>query len=472
LSGARALWFLIIGPLLLGVQAVCHARQNSGATAPPPATAEKFKGVNQGYALLSSRNYAQAEAAFRNALAQQPRSVSATRGLALTLWNEGKKSEAVQEFTIAAQLSPGDFQAHYDLAKAAWDVAEQFAQTGAGKSPSALPLQAASYQHLAISEMRRALELRPNDAGVQLSLAQLYLEAGKPKDAATQAAQAATLKSSNPMAFLILGQAYFAQGDDVRATAEYQKAIQLSPHNPAPYLDLAQLQARARNLAGAETSLRNAIRADPTSASAYAALGQLLLEAHHGTQAQNFLARAVALNPSDWESQYRLGKILVDAGQFDQADTLFQKALKLHPDFPKARKQLALQMLRGGNFAGAEAQAQAIFSLNPQSPEGHQVMALVLWKQRNYDGSLAECAQALNGNPNSPRTLAVQALDLWQENRHGDAQRALVTAGKLQPKILSSEIFCRLVLCDAHDISIVGNFLQKNRWVLNPPPDY
>ena len=463
---------LLLVPGLRCVRAAGFAKTQAGISASSPAAAAEAGAVNEGYGLLATRNYPQAEAAFRGALAAQPHSVSATRGLGLALWNEGKKDEAVQELTVAAQMAPGDFQAHFDLANAAWDVAEQSAQHGGKKTQSASPMPAGGYLQLAISEMRRAQELRPKDAGVQLSLARLYLSAGKPKDAAAQAAQAARLDPSNPAALVTLGQAYFAQGDDVQATSEYQKAIQLNAHDPAAYIALGQLRARAGNVAGAEEAFRSAIQASPTSAPAYAALGQLLLQTHQKTEAQTLLARALALNPDDWETEYQLGKALADTGKFDQAGKLFQKALDLNPDFPAARKQLALQMLRRGNLTGAAAQAQAIFTRNPQSHEGHQVMALVLWKQRDYDGSLAECGQALSSGSESPRTLAIQALDLWQQRRRRDAQRALITAGKLQPKILSSEVFCRLVLCDAHDVSIVSDFLQKNRWILTPPPDY
>jgi hypothetical protein len=35
----------------------------------------------------------------------------------------------------------------------------------------------------------------------------------------------------------------------------------------------------------------------------------------------------------------------------------------------------------------------------------------------------------------------------------------------------TADVFCRLLLCDARDISVVSDFLRKNRWVLAPPPE-
>ena len=51
-----------------------------------------------------------------------------------------------------------------------------------------------------------------------------------------------------------------------------------------------------------------------------------------------------------------------------------------------------------------------------------------------------------------------------------DAQKAFRDAAKLDPKVGEADDFCRLLMCDAHDINIVSEFLHKNRWLLAPPP--
>ena len=50
-----------------------------------------------------------------------------------------------------------------------------------------------------------------------------------------------------------------------------------------------------------------------------------------------------------------------------------------------------------------------------------------------------------------------------------DAQKAYRDAAKADPKVGTSDVFCRLLLCDAHDIGIDSDFLHKNRWLLAPP---
>ena len=50
----------------------------------------------------------------------------------------------------------------------------------------------------------------------------------------------------------------------------------------------------------------------------------------------------------------------------------------------------------------------------------------------------------------------------------GAREAAFREAAKIEPKVGSAEVFCRLILCDARDIGPVSEFLHKIRWVLEP----
>jgi predicted Zn-dependent protease len=131
---------------------------------------------------------------------------------------------------------------------------------------------------------------------------------------------------------------------------------------------------------------------------------------------------------------------------------------------------LGLSGLRRGDLEGASEQANAILAQQPRAAEGHRLMALILWRRRDTEGALAEVAQALAADPYSTSMVALQAVGLWKLDRKRDAQQALVQAYKVQPQIIKSEVFCRLILCDAADISLIQDFLRKNRWVVLPTP--
>jgi tetratricopeptide (TPR) repeat protein len=421
--------------------------------------------LQKGYGSLSQKDYAAAEADFRQAVSALPKLASAHHGLGLALWDEGKRTQALQEFTAAAGLDPGDFALHYDLAEAEWAMAQDSEEAGGADSKAT----AADYRGIAIIEMRKALALNSKDADVHLNLARLYLQAKQPDDSISEAREAERLAPSNPAAAVALGDAYASKGNAVQATAAYQKAIQLNSHGGEGYLALGELLASQNKLPQAEAAFRQAIQAAPNLEAAYAALGQVLQQAQQPAEAVAALNRALQLDPRDWMSEFTLGEVYEREGNVAEAMKLYQNVLQLNPGFLPVRERYALDLVRRGDLAGATTQADSISSHNPAAPEGHRVMALVLWKQRNYDASLAECAMALAADSHSARTLAIQALDLWEQGQRSQARYAYVAASKLEANLTSALVFCRLVECGAGDITMVEDFIRKNRWALEPP---
>ena len=124
-----------------------------------------------------------------------------------------------------------------------------------------------------------------------------------------------------------------------------------------------------------------------------------------------------------------------------------------------------------GDLRQASAKADALIAEKPQAAEGHRLLALILWKQHDLEGALAECAMALGSEPDSASMLALQSISLWQLGRKKDAQAAFRQAAKIEPKVGTAEVFCRLVLCDARDIGVVSDFLRRNREVIAPAPE-
>jgi tetratricopeptide (TPR) repeat protein len=426
--------------------------------------------VARGFDLLARHNAAGAEAAFREAIARQPESQPAHRGLGLALRDEGKWADALRELQVATRLDPEDADAHYALGMVAWSLGAQATPPpGAGEK-----LPTAEYRDLAGQELNKALALRPQDVSLRLNLAAIYLDTGRAHEALAQAQEAVRLAPQNAAAHVALGRVYFEEGEEEKAASEFDAASRLGPGDGGAFLALGQLRFFQRKYPQAEQMFRRAIQVSPDLAPAYAALARILVEDGRGTEARSLLEKAVALDPQDWESQFQLAKLLIGAGEAGRATELLEKVARLRPDYLPAREQLALGLLRRGDFKGASSLAEALIAQNPQAPEGHRVMALALWKQRDYDNSLAECALALSGDPGSASMLALQAIALWQLDRRKEAQSAFRQLAKLEPRLAgagSSEIFCRLLVCDARDIGPVTEFLRKNRWLLQSPQD-
>jgi tetratricopeptide (TPR) repeat protein len=423
--------------------------------------------ILQGFSLLGEHNASGAEAVFRQAVEAQPEAEPAHRGLGLALREEGRLSDSLHELQTATRLDPSDADAHFSLGTVAWTLS----QPGNSSPARNTGLTPSDYQSLAGAEFSKALALSPKDAVLRMSLATLYLEADRSHEAAQQAAEAVSIAPNNATAHVVLGRSYFAGGEEEKAAVEYEAAAKLDPQDGGAYLALGQLRMFQRRYAPAEEALRQAIQVSPNLGSAYADLAQILQSEGKNNEARGLLEKSVALDSQsqDWQSQYQLAVLLNQAGESARATELLGKVLRANPDFPGAREQLAAGLLRHGDAPAATALAEKMIAKDPQGPEGHRIMALALWKQRDYEGSLAECAMALNADPNSAAMLTLQSIALWQMSHKKESQMAFREAAKVEPKVATADVFCRLLMCDSRDIVLVSEFLRKNRWVLEPP---
>ncbi len=440
------------------------------AQTPPPAQVEAVSPhahelILHGYDLLSNHHAPEAEKAFRQAIEVQPEVESAHRGLAVSLRDQGRLDEAFRELRTATQLDPSDADAHFALGSVAWDLSLP-ANQSAGKTGG---MNLTDYQSLAGIEFSRALALSPRDPMLRMNLAVLYLNSNREQDAVPQAEEAVRMTPADPAAHIILGRCYSLSGEAEKGAKEFETALQLDPQNGQANLELGELRRAEHRDDQAEEYLRQTIQVSPKLAAAYSELAQILITEGKNAEARALLEKSVALDSEDWQGQYELAVVLNQAGESARATELLNKVLKVNPDFPGAREQLAIGLLRRGDLQGATGIAGEMMAKTPQAPEGHRVMAWVLWKQRDYDACLAECAMALNFDGNSSSMLALQSIALWQAGRKKEAATTYREAAKVEPKVGESDIFCRLVLCDAHDITIVSDFLHKNRWVLLPP---
>ena len=460
---------LVLSAFCLLPTAFCLPARGQAPNAVSVPVGEVSKQANdlilQGFDLLSQHDEAGAEKAFRQAIDVQPEVEAAHRGLALALRDQGRLEEAFRELRTATQLNPADSDAHYTLGSVSWSLS----------LPANLPaakrggMSSADYQTLAGAEFSKALALSPKDPMLRMNLAVLYLNSDRKQDAIHQGEEAVGIAPGNAETHVILGRSYFASGEEERAAKEYEAALKLDPRNGEAFFAMGEMRMVQHRTAQAEEYLRQAIQVSPQLGPAYSALAQILMGEDKDSEARALLEKAVTLNSQDWQSQYELAVLLNQAGETARATDLLNKVLKGNPDFPGAREQLARGLLRRGDIPGATTMAGKMIAEDPQGPEGHRVMALVLWKQRDYDGSLAECAMALNVDQNHSAMLALQSIALWQAGRKKEAQTAYRYAAKIEPKVGNADVFCRLLLCDAHDINIVSDFLHKNRWVLLPP---
>ena len=244
------------------------------------------QGVQQGLALAQAGRYAQAEGAFRQVLAVNPRQARALNGLGFVELATGHMEQAARLFQSAIEADPGFPSAHNNLGTAL---------TRMGKPE----LGVACFQH--------ALKVDPN-----------YLEA-----------------MNN------LGNGLRIIGDLDAATVVFERLVKRKPNHPTAYKDLALLYLMSNRNKEAEKAARNALAIDPKNFDALCTLGGALATDGRMDEGAEAYERAIAIHPDDSGVLLEFGNSCMMNGRAEQAKSLWRKALALNPEAFEAYRYLS-----------------------------------------------------------------------------------------------------------------------------------
>ena len=248
---------------------------------------------------------AQAEALYRQILAQQRDHADAWHWLGVIAYQEGRQDDAVEEIGRAVALRPDYAEAHNNLGNA---------------------LKESGRLEAAIAAYRRALALKPGLAEAYSNLGDALHATGAYEEALTACRQALAIKPRLAEAHNNLGNGLQAKGLWDEAKAAYREAIACKP-----------------GYAEAHNNLGNILRAQGQGGAAVAAYRQ-----------------AIALKPNYAEAHGNLGVALEDVGQLDAAIAACRQAIALNPRLPAAHSNL-------GNALQAQGQLDAAIAAHRQA---------------------------------------------------------------------------------------------------------
>ena len=249
---------------------------------------------------------AEAEAAYRDALARRPHDLEALNNLAGVLGRLGRGDDAVTAYRAAIQHHPAALEPRLNLA---------------------IALTRAGHANAALAEYDALLAARPDHATAHFYRANLL--------------------------------ASLDQLDAARVG--YDRALALAPDHAEGYCNRGLVAARHGDLAAAERDFMAALRRQPGLVPAWQALAALLRRLGRLGDAAAALARVAALRPDDAEAQLRLAQGLAESGAADAALDGFARAVALGgPPLAEALRGLAsLRLARGERAAARRHYARA-----------------------------------------------------------------------------------------------------------------
>lgn len=333
--------------------------------------------------LINEDRAGEAERNARTLLRAYPTAGMLWKVLGVALLRQDK--DALAELRKTVELLPDDAEAHRNLATA---------------------LQDRQQWEGALASLERALELRPDDADVLVESGDVLRALGRAADAVPRYQRALQLDASLAEAHNNLGNAHLALAQYSAAAAAYRKALALRPGDAQVLCNLGVAERGLGNLAEAMALTRRALAADPRLAIAHNSLGLMLVAAGESEQAVASFRQALALQPAYVEALTNLGNLLRELGQRREAVPLYAEALRLDPKRAESHWNLGSALFELRRFQEAKSCFAEAIRLKPGYAPAHLSMGMALRQQRRAAEAEASCQAALDLDPNYVEALS------------------------------------------------------------------
>jgi tetratricopeptide (TPR) repeat protein len=307
-----------------------------------------------------------------------------------------------------------------------------------------------------IEALTAAIEMNPRDERSRVALADVFVSADRPADAARALADAAALMPDSGQAhyrlgqlaqaaaripdaireyeaavacaplvgldrlFDVIGGLYATQADFTHAAGAYSQRVEVNPTNAEAHRKLADIYALQGASDAALTEYAAAQRLSPGDAGAFTGAAQVALRVGRFAEAANAARQALALDAAQQKARFALGTALTRLGN-TQAGQRELSTFQQQVDETAARRRHALDVATlvsdgvRAQAAGAYEEAARLFERALQTGADADVegqLAAALWKAGRPAEALAHLMKALDVSP-SDASLHKLAADIY-----------------------------------------------------------
>jgi len=210
----------------------------------------------------------------------------------------------------------------------------------------------------ALSLLRQAAALEPENGSVRANLGTVMMEMGLTKQAKAELERASVLSPELPEVHNNLGQLLRDQGDLEGAVAAFKRALEIEPNQTQFRVNLGDVYRMMGKLELAEQELAHAVRLGPDSARARNNYGAVLILQERYDDALAQFQAVARLDPTYAFAYHNIGYIELLKGRPNQAEAALRRAVELNPRYQPSRVFLA----RALQAQGRSAEAQGILN--------------------------------------------------------------------------------------------------------------
>ena len=309
-----------------------------------------------GYAQEAKGDLAAAEAAYREALAKEPKLASATIGLARVLRRTGRAAEAEPMLKQVIEAAPGAIDAYKESARVKMALNRAGDAVGDASIAAAMAENDPDAQRLAV-EVKAAKALE-------------YLAQGQPALAVQDLTALRDQNPAVPEVRVMLAKAFAAQRQADPAIAELAKATELDPKNAEAQFQLGFVNLVLKgNPAAALGPLEKAVALEPANVTYRTNFGATLVAQKQLDRAIEELGKVTA-SPgyNRAEAWIYLGQAYVGAKRYKDAVGALEKATAIAPNSDQAYATLGwayFGLKDADNFKKAAGKARSLGHKEP-----------------------------------------------------------------------------------------------------------
>lgn len=259
----------------------------------------------------------------------------------------------------------------------------------------------------AVAQYKVALDTQPNFLEATVKLGTQHMRQGRFVDAALSFNQAVELNDRLLTAFVGLGCAQHACGQTLESMATFDLAASLEPSTTLLFAESArlQLQTEQRVTSGSFDDCLFDDEEDETEEEE-AAFDTLLEESLRRHQ------QALLEHPGHADLHYRYGLLLRQVGRREEAIEAFRNAVRINPNYSKAQVKLAISLKEQGAVDDAIQAFRQALHLDQRYVDVHYQLGLLFAQRNQFDLAIEQFEQAVAGNEHNLAFRANLALAL------------------------------------------------------------
>jgi tetratricopeptide (TPR) repeat protein len=288
----------------------------------------------------------------------------------------------------------------------------------------------------AVEEYKLALNADPTSSQLAIGLAEVYLRAGRAREAIQTAQELIKRDDSNLEAHKLLGRIYLrslGQGQDQGsqqsspsgqmldlAIAEFQKIVSIEPKSLEDHLLLGQLYSVKHDTAKAEAQFKAAQDIEPSSEDVVLNLARLYAE-NGDVKRSAELLEAVPVTDRTTKEEFALGAAYEQLKNLKQAIAAYQRSVDMEPENLDATRSLAQALLADNQLDAAQKQFQQLVDADPEDVSSLIRISEIQRRQGKYAEGLVTIKKAVAKDPNSLEAGYSEGLLLDVLGRYDEA---------------------------------------------------